>query len=82
MWQSSGLENGRFRAHIRRMTQLLPDPLTEVEFAALKRILADSPVRGVEPQIQERLISMGYAKEILGCLIVTADGLMLIEMGR
>jgi hypothetical protein len=64
------------------MAQFLPDPLTEAELAALKQILADSPVRGVEPQIQERLISLGYAKMILGCLIVTADGLMVIERGK
>jgi hypothetical protein len=64
------------------MAQFLPDPITEAEFAALKHILASSPVRSVEPQIQERLVSLGYAKEILGCLVVTLDGLMLLEMRR
>jgi len=76
------LENGRFPVHIRRMGQFLPEPLTEAEFAALKQIVASSPFCSVEPQTRERLISMGYAKEILGSLIVTAEGLMLIEMGR
>jgi hypothetical protein len=64
------------------MAQFLPDPLTEAEFAALKQILAASTFYSVEPPIQERLISMGYAKEILGCLIVTAEGLKLIKTGR
>jgi hypothetical protein len=64
------------------MAQFLPDSLTEPEFAALNHILAASPFSSVEPQIQERLILMGYAQEILGCLIVTAEGLMLIEIDR
>ena len=71
-----------FQRGIFGMAQFLPDPLTEAEFAALKQILAASPFCDVEPPIQERLISMGYAKEILGCLIVTAEGLMLIELDR
>jgi hypothetical protein len=64
------------------MAQFLPDPLTEAEFAALKQILAASTFCDVEPPIQERLISMGYAKEILGRLIVTAEGLILIDLDR
>jgi len=61
------------------MAQFLPEPLTEAEFAALKMILASSPFWSLEPQILERLILMGYAKELLGCPIVTAEGLMIIE---
>jgi hypothetical protein len=64
------------------MAQFLPDPITEAEFAALQHILASSPVRSVEPQIQERLVSLGYVKEILGCLVVTLDGLMLLDMRK
>jgi hypothetical protein len=64
------------------MAQFLPDPITEAEFAALQHILAASPVRSVEPQIQERLVLLGYVKEILGCLVVTADGLMLLDMRK
>jgi hypothetical protein len=74
-----GLENGRFARHNRGMVQFLPDPITEAELAALEHILACSPSCTVEPQILERLIVMGYAKVILGCLIVTEDGLLLIK---
>jgi hypothetical protein len=75
-----GLENRPFAGHdCGMMVQFLPDPITEAELAALEHILACSPSCTVEPRILERLIVMGYAKVILGCLIVTPDGLLLMK---
>jgi hypothetical protein len=76
---ASAWKTGGSLGHNCGMAQFLPDPITEAEFAALEHILACSPSCTVEPRIQERLIVMGYAKVILGCLIVTPDGLSLIK---
>jgi hypothetical protein len=64
------------------MRQFLPDPLTREEFAALKQI-DDAMEYGTIPvEIQERLILIGYVKEVLGGLIVTHEGMLRIMMGN
>jgi hypothetical protein len=64
------------------MGQFLPDPLTREEFAALKQI-GDGREPGTIPaKIRERLILIGYVKEVLGGLIVTDEGMKRIVMGN
>jgi hypothetical protein len=64
------------------MVQFLPDPLTPEEFAALKQI-GDARTHGTIPaKIRERLISIGYVKEVLGGLTVTDEGMLRIVMGK
>jgi hypothetical protein len=63
------------------MGKTLPEPLTKEEFAVLKRIgyfLANAPPSN---QIQQRLVLLGYAKEILGRLVLTDAGLQKIAEG-
>jgi len=63
------------------MRQFLPDPLTREEFAALKQI-DDAMEFEIPAEIQERLILIGYVKEVLGGLIVTYEGMLRIVMGN
>ena len=63
------------------MGKTLPEPLTNEEFAVLKRIgyfPANAPPSN---QIQQRLVLLGYAKEILGRLVLTDAGLQKIAEG-
>jgi hypothetical protein len=63
------------------MGQFLPDPLTREEFAALKQIGDARKHETIPAKIRERLILIGYAKEVLGGLIVTDEGMLRIVMG-
>ena len=63
------------------MRQFLPDPLTREEFAALKQIDDAGKPGTIPAKIRERLILIGYAKEVLGGLIVTDEGMLRIVMG-
>jgi len=58
------------------MGQFLPDPLTREEFAALKQISDGRNHITITAEIRERLILIGYAKEVLGGLIVTDEGML------
>jgi len=82
LWQESSLENGRFRAHIRAMEQILPPKLNDLEFEALRQIAAHPATCHIPSTIQSRLEDIGYAKEVLGRLVLTDDGLQRIAMGR
>ena len=64
------------------MGQFLPDPLTREEFAALKQIGDARKHETIPAKIRERLILIGYAKEVLGGLIVTDEGMLRIVMGN
>ena len=64
------------------MRQFLPDPLTREEFAALKQIDDAREYETIPVEIQERLILIGYVKEVLGGLIVTDEGMLRIVMGN
>jgi hypothetical protein len=67
---------------MRKMSQFLPEQLTREEFAALKQI-GDARKHGTTPaKIRERLILIGYVKEVLGGLIVTDEGMLRIVMGK
>jgi hypothetical protein len=79
LWQTSGLENGPFRAHIHGM----PETLTKEEFKALKQI-GDARAEGttIPTKTRNRLIEIGYAKEVLGGLVITEEGMLRIVMGK
>jgi hypothetical protein len=42
----------------------------------------DSPIGIDSAHVQSRLINIGYAKEVLGAIVLTDDGLQRIAMGR
>jgi hypothetical protein len=65
-----------------QIRQFLPDPLTREEFAALKQIGDAMKHETIPAEIRERLILIGYVKEVLGGLIVTDEGMMRIVMGN
>jgi hypothetical protein len=58
-----------------------PEPLTQEEFAVLKRIGYFPAKAPPSIQIQQRLVLLGYAKEILGRLVLTDAGLQKIAEG-
>jgi len=64
------------------MRQFLPDPLSREEFAALKQIDDAREYETIPVEIQERLILIGYVKEVVGGLIVTHEGMLRIMMGN
>jgi hypothetical protein len=62
------------------MRQFLPDPLTREEFAALKQIDDAGKPGTIPAKIRERLILVGYVKEVLAGLIVTDEGMLRIVL--
>ena len=82
MSTTPGLENGLSGAHIRGMDQILPPNLNDLEFEALRQIAAHPATCHIPSTIQSRLKDIGYAKEVLGRLVLTDDGLQRIAMGR
>jgi hypothetical protein len=62
------------------MSQFQPEPLTREEFAALKQIDDAGKHGTITAKIRKRLILIGYAKEVLGGLIVTDEGMLRIVM--
>jgi hypothetical protein len=64
------------------MDQILPPELSEVELDALRQIAAHPATRCIPARIQSRLIDLGYAKEVLGGLVLTDDGLQRIAFDR
>jgi len=68
--------------HIRGMDQILPPKLNDLEFEALRQIAAHPATCHIPSTIQSRLEDIGYAKEVLGRLVLTDDGLQRIAMGR
>ena len=78
MSTTPGLENGLSGAHIRGMDQILPPNLNDLEFEALRQIAAHPATCHIPSTIQSRLKDIGYAKEVLGRLVLTDDGLQRI----
>jgi hypothetical protein len=62
------------------MSQFQPKPLIREEFAALKQIDDAGKHGTITAKIRKRLILIGYAKEVLGGLIVTDEGMLRIVM--
>jgi hypothetical protein len=60
----------------------MPDTLTNEEFKALQQIGDAREKRAIPSQIRKRLIDLGYAKDVLGGLVVTEEGMLRIVMGK
>lgn len=63
------------------MPQNTPDPLSHEEFKTLREIGAGT-ARSISSAHRERLIRLGYVKELLGNLILTEDGLTRVSLGN
>jgi hypothetical protein len=63
------------------MEQILPPELNCLEFEALRQLAAHPVTHHIPPHIKSRLIDIGYAKEVLGGLVLTDDGLRA-DLGR
>ncbi len=70
------------RVHICGMEQILPPELNDLEFEALRHLAAHPVTHSIPPHIQSRLKDIGYAKEVLGGLVLTDNGLERISEGK
>ncbi len=64
------------------MDQILPPELNDLEFEALRQLAAYPATHHIPTPIQFRLKDIGYAKEVLGGIVLTKDGLQRISEGR
>ena len=64
------------------MDQILPPQLSEVELEALRQIAAHPFTSHIPSRVQSRLKDIGYAKEVLGDLVLTDDGLQRIAEAK
>jgi hypothetical protein len=64
------------------MDQILPPELNDLEFEALRQLAAHPATRHVPSRIQSRLKDIGYAKEVLGGIVLTKDGLQRVSKGK
>jgi hypothetical protein len=73
---------GRAVAAYSRMDQILPPELTDLELEALREIAVHPATRHIPYRVQSRLKDIGYAKEVLGGLVLTDDGLQRVTIDR
>ena len=64
------------------MDQILPPELTDLELEALRQIAVHPATRHIPYRVQSRLKDIGYAKEVLGGLVLTDDGLQRVTIDR
>ena len=64
------------------MVKFMPDPLSRKEFETLKQIGLLPVKMQAANQSEKRLVLLGFAEEVLGCLALTDDGMMRIAMGK
>jgi len=64
------------------MDQILPPELNDWEFEALRQLAAHPANCRIPYGIESRLKDIGYAKEILGGIVLTKDGLQRISQGK
>ncbi|HEY6763454.1 MAG TPA: hypothetical protein VI386_01670 [Candidatus Sulfotelmatobacter sp.] len=64
------------------MDQILPPELNDFEFEALRQLAAHPATRHIPSRIQSRLKNIGYAKEVLGGIVLTEEGLQRIAEGK
>jgi hypothetical protein len=57
------------------MDQILPPKLNDMELEALREIAVHPATHHAPLRVQSRLKDIGYAKEVLGDLVLTDDGL-------
>jgi hypothetical protein len=80
----AGLLTGKraSRAHILGMDQILPPELNDLECEALRQLAAHPATCQIPSGIESRLKDIGYAKEVLGGIVLTKDGLQRISEGK
>ena len=64
------------------MDQILPPKRNDLELEALREIAVHPASHHVPLRVQSRLRNIGYAKEVLGDIVVTDDGLERIAMDQ
>ena len=64
------------------MDQILPPQLDDLELEALRDIAVHPASHHAPFRVQSRLKDIGYAKEVLGDIVLTDDGLQRVEMDR
>ena len=64
------------------MDQILPPELNDLELEALRQLAAHPATRHIPSRIQSRLKDIGYAKDVLGGIVLTKDGLQRISEGN
>jgi hypothetical protein len=64
------------------MDQILPPELNDLEFEALRQLAAHPAACRIPSGIESRLKDIGYAKEVLGGIVLTRDGLQRISQGK
>jgi hypothetical protein len=78
----SGLEMTSVGAHIPCVDQILPPELNDLELEALREIAVHPASHHVPFRVESRLKDIGYAKEVLGDLVLTDDGLRRVAVDR
>jgi hypothetical protein len=64
------------------MDQILPPKRNDLELEALREIAVHPASHHVPLRVQSRLRDIGYAKEVLGNIVLTDDGLERIAMDQ
>ena len=64
------------------MDQILPPKLDDLELEALREIAVHPASHHAPLRVQSRLKDIGYAREILGDLVLTDDGLQRLAQDR
>jgi hypothetical protein len=64
------------------MDQILPPELDDVELEALREIAVHPASHHIPLRVESRLKDIGYAKEVLGDLVLTDDGRRRVAAGR
>jgi hypothetical protein len=62
------------------MDQILPPKLDDMELEALREIAVHPASHHAPLSVQSRLKDIGYAKEVLGDLVLTDDGLQRVKL--
>lgn len=62
------------------MDQILPPELSDAELEAMEEIAVHPATHHVAPHVQARLKDVGYAREVLGEVVLTEDGLQRIAV--
>ena len=64
------------------MDQILPPKLNDTELEALREIAVHPASHHAPLRVQSRLKDIGYAKEVLGDLVLTDDGLQRVALDK
>jgi hypothetical protein len=64
------------------MDQILPPELDDLELEALREIAVHPASHHTPLRVESRLKDIGYAKEVLGDLVLTDDGLRRVAVDR